>query len=273
MKATLIQMNAQPDKARNLANAERLVTQAVEVDQPDLVVLPENFNFEGGTVDERLSAAETFPDGESYSTIQRLARDLEVAIHVGSLLEATPGGQKVRNTTIVFDRAGRQIAKYSKIHLFDIVTPAGTAYRESESVERGQDIALYELGNFRFGCAICYDIRFPEIFRALVDRGATAIILPAAFTMETGKDHWEVLCRARAIETQTYFIACGQTGSHFRGKEERFNYGHSLVVDPWGHVIAKASDGEGFVSTRLNADLVDQVRAQIPLSQHRVLGV
>jgi len=132
---------------------------------------------------------------------------------------------------------------------------------------------LYDCEGVTVGCAICYDIRFPELFQVLARRGAKIIILPAAFTLQTGQDHWEVLCRARAIETETFFLAAGQTGSYQQGRERRSLYGNSLVCDPWGHVIAKASNGVGFVSARLDLDRVDQVRAQIPVARHKVIGV
>ena len=128
----------------------------------------------------------------------------------------------------------------------------------------------YDCEGVTVGCAICYDIRFPALFQALADRGATLIALPAAFTLQTGKDHWEVLCRARAIETETYFLAPAQTGPHTQGNETRQTYGHSLIADPWGHVVAKASDGPGVVSARIDLAQVAKVRAQIPVAQHRV---
>jgi nitrilase len=131
----------------------------------------------------------------------------------------------------------------------------------------------YDCEGLTVGCAICYDIRFPELFQALQARGADIIALPAAFTLQTGKDHWEVLSRARAIETQTYFVACAQTGPFSSNGEVRHTYGHSLVVDPWGHVVAKASDGVGFITTRIDPALIARVRGMIPVAQHKVLGV
>ncbi len=171
---------------------------------------------------------------------------------------------------MVFDRTGTEIARYRKIHMFDITAPDGTKYNESASFAPGSAIVTYPCEGMIIGCAICYDIRFPDLFQALAAKGAEMIALPAAFTAQTGKDHWEVLCRARAIETQTYFCAPAQTGFHFVKQEMRQTYGHSLVVDPWGHVIAKASDGTGIVSARIDRALVSKVRAQIPVAQHKV---
>ena len=152
--------------------------------------------------------------------------------------------------------------------MFDITAPDGTEYKESASFKRGEAVVTYDCEGVTVGCAICYDLRFPALFQALADKGAAVIALPAAFTMQTGKDHWEVLCRARAIETETYFCAAAQTGVFTQGNETRQTYGHSLVADPWGHVIARASDGPGSVAARIDAERVARVRRMIPVAQH-----
>ena len=154
--------------------------------------------------------------------------------------------------------------------MFDVTTPDGAAYRESASFAPGDAVVTYPCEDMIVGCSICYDLRFPDLFQALAAKGAEMIALPAAFTQQTGKDHWEVLCRARAIETETYFCAAAQTGAHVAGAEKRLTYGHSLVADPWGHVIARASDGVGTVSTRIDVARVAKVRAQIPVARHKV---
>jgi nitrilase len=176
----------------------------------------------------------------------------------------------MHNTSVVFNRSGEEIARYRKIHMFDITAPDGTKYHESADFAPGNAVVTYRCEDMIVGCSICYDIRFPGLYQALAEKGAQMIALPAAFTLQTGKDHWEVLCRARAIETEAYFCAAAQTGSYIAGKQMRQTYGHSLVVDPWGHVIAKASDGVGIVTTRIELDRVKKVRAQIPLAEHRV---
>ncbi len=283
MKVSLIQMNSVDDKPGNLSQAKALIEQAVELDRPDWVLLPECFDFLGGTRDAKLAAAEILPDagdpafedaagpeGSAYRTIQALARRHRVFIHAGSMLERIPGEARIGNTTVAFDRAGREVARYRKIHLFDITAPDGTEYRESASFKPGDAVVTYDCEGVRIGCTICYDLRFPFLFQALMDRGAEVIALPAAFTMQTGKDHWEVLLRARAIETETYLCAAAQTGSFNQGNQVRTTYGHSLVVDPWGHVTARASDGVGSVSARLDPVRVGKVRAMIPVAQHRV---
>ena len=246
MKACLIQMNSTTDVAANLDQARSLIERAVAAERPDLVVLPENMNWCGGTVADRLAAGERFPDGPAYQLCRDMAREHGMFVHSGSILETVGDGQHNRNTTVVFDREGGELARYSKIHMFDITTPDGTEYRESASNAAGRDVVTVDLDGITVGLAICYDLRFGELFIALANKGAEAIILPAAFTLQTGKDHWEVLCRARAIETQTWFLACGQHGT-YPGPIGRplATYGHSLIVDPWGHVVAMASDGFG----------------------------
>ncbi len=270
MKVSLIQMNSGSDKRANLASAEALIERAVSEDRPDWVLLPEVFDFMGGDRRAKREAAETLPDGPAYRMLQGLASRHGIHVHAGSILEAIPGEDRIANTTLAFDRAGREVARYRKIHLFDITTPDGVDYKESAAIRPGDAVVTYPCEDVIVGCAICYDLRFPALFQALAARGATLIALPAAFTMQTGKDHWEVLCRARAIETETYFCAAAQTGSFRQGEEVRQTYGHSLVVDPWGHVVARASDGVGTVSARLDPARVAQVRAMIPVARHRV---
>jgi nitrilase len=233
-------------------------------------MLPECFDYLGGTRDGKRAAAEALPGGPAYSLLQQLARTHRVFIHAGSILERIEDEDRLHNTTLVFNRDGEEVARYRKIHMFDITTPDGTEYKESASFKRGDAVVTYDCEGVTVGCAICYDLRFPDLFQALAAKGAEMIALPAAFTLQTGKDHWEVLCRARAIETETYFCAAAQTGTFTQGNETRQTYGHSLVADPWGHVIARASDGVGTVAARIDPDRVKKVRAMIPVAQHRV---
>jgi predicted amidohydrolase len=270
MKVSLIQMNSGHDKAANLAAARELIERAVAEEKPDWICLPEVFDFMGGSRRDKFEAAEEIPGGPAYSLCKELAAKHRVFIHAGSILEKGGGDGRIHNTTIVFDRDGKEIARYRKIHMFDITTPDGVSYRESNAFAPGDAISTYKCEGVTVGCAICYDLRFPDLFQALAEKGAEMIALPSAFTMQTGKDHWEVLCRARAIETETYFLAAAQTGSHIAGNEVRQSYGHSMVIDPWGHVVAKASDGVGVVSTRIDPQRVAKVRAQIPVAQHKV---
>jgi nitrilase len=270
MKVALIQMNSGHDKAANIASARALIEQAIAEERPDWICLPEVFDLMGGSREDKFAAAETLPEGPAYSMMQELAAKHRVIIHGGSILEKLEGEPRVGNTTVVFNRDGSELARYRKIHMFDITAPDGKQYNESASMKPGDAVVTYEVDGVRFGCAICYDLRFPALFQALADRGAQIIALPAAFTLQTGKDHWEVLCRARAIETETYFLATGQTGIHMQGNEPRSTWGHSIVVDPWGHVVARASDGVGYVAARIDPERVGKVRAMIPVAQHKV---
>lgn len=269
MKVCLLQMNSQSDKAANLAQAERLLRSALEAGRPDLVVLPEMFTWLGGAAGEARNFAETIPGGPAYTLLQNIAREYAVYIHGGSINERA--GDNYYNTTLVFDREGRQIARYRKIHLFDVVTPDGKVYQESATYNGGDEIVTYQIDGHTIGCTICYDLRFPELYAALRDAGAEVIIVPAAFTLMTGKDHWEVLCRARAIETQTYLLAAGQVGTYREKGVERAVYGHSMVVDPWGLVMAQAQDKVSFIEATLDFEYLQKVRQSLPCHQHRVL--
>ncbi len=271
MKVSLIQMNSQENKDANLKKAAALIEEAVAEDRPNLVVLPEMFTCLTENAEVRRAAAETLPGGESYAMLQELAKRHGVWVHGGSLLELPENGtDKVYNTTVAFDGDGNEVARYRKIHLFDVTTPDGKQYQESASIGRGKDLVTYAaLNGARVGCTICYDLRFPELYQALAKEGANVIMVPAAFTLMTGKDHWEVLLRARAIETECYVLAPGQCGTYANG--ERASYGHTLAVDPWGHVIAKATDKVGFITTRLDFAYLETVRANLPVMSHKVL--
>jgi deaminated glutathione amidase len=273
MKIAVIQMTSVSDVAANIAKARSLIERAVDLEGPDWVCLPEHWNWAGGTTKDKVANGDTLPGGAAYAAAQELAAKHKIWVHSGSVLERAKDGAHVHNTTVVFDRSGCEAAVYRKIHLFDITLPDGTAYRESAGVIAGREVVTYDCEGLTVGCAICYDLRFPELFQALAAKGAQLIALPSSFTLQTGKDHWEVLCRARAIETETYFVAPGQCGSFLApGNERRFTYGHSLVADPWGHVIAKVSDGEGFACARIDREFLARCRASIPVAEHRVIG-
>lgn len=271
MKACVIQTDTINDKARNLQQAEALMRRAMREEAPDLLLLPEHFDFAGGTVAEKLAAGEPARGGPAWSLCRDFAREHGVNVVAGSFFERPQGERRVRNTSVLFDRRGVEKARYAKIHLFDIVTPDGMQYRESATVQPGTLPVVGEVDGWKIGLSICYDIRFPELFQALMRGGADILTVPAAFTVQTGRDHWEVLLRARAIETQCYVLAAGQFGAYLQEGEQRACYGHSLVADPWGHVIAKAGDRVGFACARLERQPLDAVRAQIPLLRHKVL--
>jgi predicted amidohydrolase len=270
MKVSLVQMNSVNDKAANIAAARALIERAVAQEAPDWVLLPEQFDWAGGVKGDKAANAEALPGGPAYSMAQELAAKHRIFIHAGSIMEKIPSDERIHNTSVVFNREGEEIARYRKIHLFDVTTPDGAAYRESATVKAGDAVVTYDCEGVTIGCSICYDLRFPDLFQALAEKGAQVIALPAAFTLQTGKDHWETLLRARAIETETYVCASAQTGSFTVGNEQRHTYGHSLVADPWGHVVAKASDGVGLVSTRLDMAQIERARRLIPVAQHKV---
>src|ERR1700689_4254052 len=232
MKVSLIQMNSINDKAANIAAARALIERAVAEESPDWVLLPEQFDWAGGAKGDKARNSETLPGGPAYAMAQELAAKHRIFLHAGSFMERIEGDERIHNTSVVFNRQGEEIARYRKIHLFDVTTPDGTSYRESATVKAGDQVVTYDCEGVTVGCSICYALRFPDLFQALAEKGAEMIAMPAAFTMQTGKDHWEVLLRARAIETETYLCASAQTGSFTVGNEQRQTYGHSLVATP-----------------------------------------
>lgn len=270
MKVCLIQMNSRDDKAANLAAAQELLETAIAATEPDVVCLPELFAYLGGTVADARNSAETIPDGPACSMLRAMARRHRLVVHGGSLNENDGG--RFFNTTVVFDTDGELISRYRKIHLFDVVTPDGKVFEESATYSSGRDIVTFDVNGVTFGCSICYDLRFPELYTALVTAGAQVILAPAAFTLMTGKDHWEALCRARAIETQCYLLAPNQTGSYVEDGVERESFGNSMVVDPWGTVLARAREGAGHVTAELDFAYQKKVRTDLPSLKNRVLG-
>lgn len=279
MRTTVVQMSPGHDKAANISQAERLCEAAIAEDRPDIIALPEIWTCLGGSRQDKFNSAEALPGpgsneagGAAYEFLRGLARRHRIHVHGGSIGEAAGEG-RLANTTVVFDPAGAEIARYRKIHLFDITAPDGKEYKESATYSRGAEIVTYEANGTKVGCAICYDVRFPELFLKLRQAGAELIFLPAAFTLATGKDHWETLIRARAIETQCWFAAPACWGPHTEGSGGvRHTYGHSLVANPWGHTVAKVSDGIGFATARIDHDVTRKVRADMPVLEHRVLA-
>ncbi|HWA80868.1 MAG TPA: carbon-nitrogen hydrolase family protein [Acetobacteraceae bacterium] len=277
MRVSVIQMNPGHEKEANIAQAARLIDGAVASDRPDMLGLPEIWTCLGGDRATKFAQAETLPaagsnapGGPAYEFLRAVAREKRIHVHGGSIGEKD--GDRLFNTTVVFSPEGVEIARYRKIHLFDIVTPDGTGYRESATFGAGEQVVTCEANGVKIGLAICYDLRFPELFLALRRAGAELIFLPAAFTRETGKDHWEVLLRARAIETQCWIAAPACQGMHRDGNgEPRWTYGHSLLCDPWGLVVAKASDGVGWASARIETKLSERVRRDMPVLAHRRL--
>ncbi len=275
MRVSLLQMNPGADKAANIAQATRLLDEAV-ADTPALVSLPEMWTCLGGDRETKRRMAEVLPEpggtgGPAYEFLRHAARSRGITVHGGSLCE--DGGETLFNTTVVFGPDGTELGRYRKIHLFDITTPDGQGYRESASYGAGDTVVTVDVGGERLGLAICYDLRFAELFLALRRAGAEVLMLPSAFTVPTGRDHWEPLLRARAIETQCWVVAAATWGAHQDGTgASRHTYGHSMVVDPWGAVVAMAPDGVGVVSARIDPARTARVRRDMPTLEHRRLA-
>lgn len=257
------QMNSGHDKDANLATAERLIDEAASLGA-QMVGLPEMFNWLAND-DEMLGGAEPVP-GPTSKFLAGKARQHGIHIHGGSIPVQVAGQEKLLNTTLIFDPEGEIIAEYSKIHLFDIHVAGQESYKESTLVEPGGDMVTFETEHGNFGLTICYDIRFPELYRALTLNGAQVIFQPAAFTLYTGKDHWETLIRARAIENQVYMVSPAQFGSFGNG---RHCFGDTMIVDPWGTVVARAPERECVVFADIDYANLDKVRAGLPSLQHR----
>lgn len=273
MRVAVVQMSPGADKAQNIAQARALIEAVTAKEQVDLIVLPEIWTCLGGDRAQKFAAAEALPapgetGGEAYAFLRQMAVENGIYVHGGSIGELGQG--QLFNTSLVFSPKGEELARYRKIHLFDIVTPDGQGYRESATYGAGEKVVTCDINGLKVGLAICYDLRFPELFLQLREQGAELIILPAAFTLQTGKDHWEVLLRARAIETQCWVAAAGCTGMHREPDgQPRYTYGHSLIVDPWGHVVAKASDGQGWAVTSIDRALTSKIRADMQVLEHR----
>jgi predicted amidohydrolase len=261
VRAAVVQLNSNGEKARNLAEAERLV-RAAAAEGAELVALPEKWNLlaEG---EELLAGAEPL-DGPSLSAARGWARELGVHLLAGSVCETGTAGRAF-NTSVLIGPDGEDLAAYRKIHMFD-VDVGGVSYRESDHEEPGEEIVTAEVDDVAVGLSVCYDLRFPELYRILALRGARIVTVPSAFTAATGRDHWEVLLRARAIEDQVFVLAPNQVGEappHFS------SYGRSAIVDPWGAVLATAAGGEGFAAADLDLGEQERVREQLPSLANR----
>jgi predicted amidohydrolase len=261
MRAAVVQLNSTADKARNLASAERLV-RAAAADGATLVVLPEKWNLLAPGP-ELLAGAEAL-DGPSLAAARGWASELGIHLLAGSVSEQGPEGRAF-NTSVLIAPDGNDLAIYRKIHMFD-VDVGGVSYRESEHEQPGEEIVVAALPEASLGLSVCYDLRFPELYRILAVRGARIVAVPSAFTLATGRDHWEVLLRARAIEDQVFVLAPNQVGEappHFS------SYGRSAIVDPWGVVLATAPDEECFVAADLDLAEQERVRESLPSLANR----
>ncbi|MCK6555008.1 carbon-nitrogen hydrolase family protein [Candidatus Binatia bacterium] len=259
-----VQLDAGADRGANLERAERFVVEAAQRGAR-LVVLPEVFSWRGPAAREA-EHAETIP-GPTTAWACRLAGRLRIHLAAGSLLEANPAGRPF-NTSVLVGPEGAIAGCYRKIHLFDVDLPGRVSVRESDTRQGGDHPVTVPTELGAIGMSVCYDLRFPELYRRLSRAGAEIVLVPSAFTFPTGAAHWEVLVRARAIENQVYVIAPDQTGQSASGG---LNYGHSMIVDPWGVVVARATDGEGLVLADVDRDYVERVRRELPCLAHAKL--
>ena len=260
--AAAIQMSSTPDKKENKEAAEALIREAASAGA-DLVALPELWNCHG--LDEAYREnAEPIP-GPTTEFLGDLARELNVYLLGGSILEGEPGAERLSNTSTFFDPSGEMTAVYRKIHLFDVKV-SDKEYLESANITPGDEVVTSKAGAATLGLSVCYDVRFPELYRLLMLRGAEILAVPAAFTLQTGKDHWEILLRARAVENQAFVVAPAQWG---RKADGRLTYGRSMIVDPWGTVLATCPDRDGYALATLDLDYLDRFRTEFPALANR----
>jgi len=264
LKVAAIQVNSRNDSAENLANVERLLDQAAGMGA-QFVGLPEFWSYLGPAAGFD-AVAQTVP-GPLIERLQEKAREHHMIVHGGSIVERHPDlPGKFSNTCVLIDSSGELVAKYRKIHLFDVNLANGEQHYESARIVPGDELVTAEVDGITFGLTICYDLRFPELYRLLALRGAQIIMVPAGFTLHTGRDHWEVLLRARAIENLCYVVAPAQVGSY---PPDRHCFGRSMIIDPWGLVLAQAPDVPGVTMAEIDLDAIDSVRAQIPSLANR----
>ncbi|MDZ4694218.1 MAG: carbon-nitrogen hydrolase family protein [Deltaproteobacteria bacterium] len=269
-----VQVNSNDDVGRNLKVCTDLVRAAAAAGA-QWVGLPENFAYLGADRDHKIAIAELAepgsdgPTGPILGAMKNLAQDLKVWLLLGGFPEKSNAQEsRIHNTSLLLDPAGTIAARYRKMHLFDVQIPGGEAFCESDVVAPGTEVVVADTPWGGMGLSICYDLRFPELYRALTVGGARLLTCPAAFTQATGKDHWHALLRARAIENQSFVLAPAQWGHH-GGK--RTSYGHALIVDPWGVVVAECGDHDGFALARLDLEYQDRVRGRLPCLSHRKL--
>ncbi len=262
MRAAAVQLTATAEKARNLATADRLVRAAAAAGA-QLVVLPEKWSVLGPGAVVR-DGAEPL-DGPAISWAREAAAELGIDLIAGSVAERVPGEAKGHNTSVHVGPAGEVRAVYRKVHMFDVEVD-GTVYRESEHEAPGDEPVLTEAAGVEVGMTVCYDLRFPELFRILAVRGARVLVVPSAFTLATTRDHWETLLRARAIENQAFVVAANQIGEHGPGLRSG---GRSMIVDPWGLVLAAAPDREMVITADLDLEQQDEIRRRLPSLANR----
>ncbi len=265
--AAVVQLNSTSDLERNWEQARQLIERAASAGAK-LVITPENTNYLGPH-QQKVTLAEPL-DGPTCSRFAELARRCDIHLLLGSYNERGAEATRCRNTSVLFSPTGEALAVYRKIHLFDVDVSDQVRFRESATIEPGDQTVCVETALGPIGLTICYDLRFPELYRQLRDAGAQILCVPSAFTLTTGKDHWYPLLRARAIENQAWVLAAAQHGHH-DDQGLRQSYGHSLIIDPWGQVVASVGDGPGIGIAEIDLDRVAEVRRAIPVASHRRL--
>ncbi len=264
--AACIQMASGPNVGANLLEAERLIGMAAEKGAR-LVVLPENFAIMGKEESDKLAVRESDEGGPIQEFLSQQAAKQGVWLVGGTVPMQASVDDKIRAACLLFDDEGKRVARYDKIHLFDVsVMDNGERYTESDTIEAGDEAVVVDTPFGRLGMAVCYDLRFPELFRTMLDQGMEIIALPSAFTAITGKAHWEILLRARAIENLSFVLAAGQGGYHVNGRE---TYGHSMIVDPWGNIMNELANGSGLVCAEMDLDRLYSIRRSFPCLDHR----
>ncbi|MEM7304195.1 MAG: carbon-nitrogen hydrolase family protein [Pseudomonadota bacterium] len=264
-KVAAIQMASAPQRDANLMEAARLIQLAKE-QGAELIVLPENFPIMGIEETDKVAIREPYNEGPIQNFLHEQARKHKLWVVGGTVPLQCDDPTKILAATMIYDDQGEVVARYDKIHLFDVDLDNEESYKESETIAKGKDLVVADTPFGKLGLATCYDLRFPELFRKLIDKGAEIIALPAAFTATTGKAHWEVLVRARAIENLCYFIAANQGGYHLNG---RTTYGDSMIVDPWGNVLNRLSQGAGVVIANIDIEHMKKTRRTFPCLEHR----
>jgi len=270
LRVAAVQVQSQDDVESNLRSCERAIAEA-KSQGASFVVLPENFAYFGSSTGKRACAEPLHgTPGPIRSALLRCARQYHVTLLAGGWPEQSSEPDRPYNSATVIAPDGSILANYRKLHLFDVTLPSGARLQESAAMTAGSEINCCTIHGFRVGLSICYDVRFPELYRKLVDRGSEVICIPSAFTRETGQDHWHLLVRARAVESQCWVIAANQCGSHPGGKT---TYGHSLIVDPWGRIVAECESDTGVIVADLNYSALTRVRGSLPALRHRRLAI
>src|ERR1700677_3731735 len=264
VRVAAVQLASGPETEENIERATMLVRRAAS-EVARYVQLPEYFNYRGPT-SRYHSVAEPVP-GATTSRLGAVARDLGITLHIGSLFEEVPGSEKSFNTSVVIAPNGEVIATYRKVHLFDVNVPGGVEHRESRNIAPGDRLVVAEAEGFSLGMSVCFDVRFPELYRALCLAGATVLAVPSSFAVATGRVHWATLLRARAIENEAYVIAAAQAGTTSEGVS---SYGHSMIIDPWGEILAESGfDSEDVLIATIDLDQVEARRSQIAVLELR----